>query len=252
MSRSILRALARVRRAALASLLGALLVLPAPAARAQLSSEEAAELCLDLTQPPRDVGDACRIVADNLEMPIESRTAAAFRAGGAYQRIDDFVDAEAAYSVAIELNPSFAEAYAARAVVREKLGDIPAAEEDHNAAIELTPNDPVLIYNRGVFYFRADRDTEARADFYTVTDLDPSAAWPYVYLGAMDDLSGADALALESYERAFALDSSILQQFQLSMESQGFDPGLPGEYTPEMRAGLVECMKIDCIIGVNE
>lgn len=249
MSRTFFRAVALATPLITGPLIGSL---PATPAHAQVDLEAAAALCLDLTQPPRDVGDACMVIANADEVQIDSRISAAFRAGGAYQRIEAFADADRAYSVAIDFDPVFGEAYGGRAIVREKLDDVAGAEADHNLAIQLLPNDPVLVYNRGVFYFRADRETEARADFYTVIDLDPAAAWPHVYLGAMDDLAGADMLALASYERAFELDGSILSQFQRSMESQGFDPGLPGEYSPETRAGLIECMAIDCIIGVND
>lgn len=254
MSCSILNAAWRARAAALATPLVAASALAAGLAATPALAQQSddAALCLDLTQAPRVVGDACQNIATDANAPIDARTAAAFRAGGAYQRIEAYREAEAAYTLAIELDPNFTDAFAGRAVVREELDNDAGAEADHNAAITMRPDDTVLLYNRGVFYFRSDREGEARADFYRVNELDPTAAWPFVYLGAMDDLAGNDDLGLLSYERAFQLDESILYQFQRSMESQGFDAGLPGEYSPEMRDGLLACMAVDCIIGVNE
>ena len=174
------------------------------------------------------------------------------RAGAAFLKLKSYTEAEAAYSVALELDPKLAEAYAGRATARERLKDLSAAEADHNKAVELKPKDARTIYNRGVFYFRADKEKEARADFYRAIELDPKAGWPRVYLGAIDDLKGKDELAIAEYEAAFRLDSSILSQFQLSLESQGYKAGVPGKYSDEMRKSLLACMKKNCVIGSRE
>ncbi|MCI4664129.1 MAG: hypothetical protein MRY74_05345 [Neomegalonema sp.] len=234
-------------RAASSAIIALIAMMSASVAVAQ--DRTAAKQCGDLSLPPKTVAAACRKVADDAKQPVGERAAAAFRAGAAYLKLKSYALAEDSYSAAIKLDAKLADAYAGRASAREELKKTAEAEADHNMAVSLKPTDARTIYNRGVFYFRSDKEKQARNDFYKAIELDPKAGWPRVYLGAIDDLKGKDDLALGEYEAAFRLDPSILSQFQLSLESQGYKAGVPGKYTDEMRKSLIECMKKNCVIG---
>ncbi|MFN4953833.1 MAG: tetratricopeptide repeat protein, partial [Aphanizomenon sp.] len=53
-------------------------------------------------------------------------------------------------NLAIKFNPNYANAYYNRGIVRNDLGDNPAAIDDYNIAIKCNPNDAKAYYNRGV------------------------------------------------------------------------------------------------------
>ena len=128
------------------------------------------------------------------------------------------------YSKAIQINPSFAEAYQNRGVVileqaqaEKYLWDQQAvarsALADLDKAIELDPNDPFFYWDRGRIYaFQLDFD-EAISDYTKAIELKPDFAAGYLDRGLVKAYSGPgmprDAVgAIADFDKALALGST--------------------------------------------
>jgi type IV pilus assembly protein PilF len=68
-------------------------------------------------------------------------------------------------STAIKADSSYAAAYSVRGLVRMRLGENPAAEEDFRKALELGPNDPEINNNYGWFLCQTGKEKDSFAYF---------------------------------------------------------------------------------------
>ena len=75
------------------------------------------------------------------------------------------------YDKALELAPTFKEAYINRAVNRSETEDYTGAIADFNKAIELDANDAVVYFNRGNTKFNTGDKEGARADWTKAKEL---------------------------------------------------------------------------------
>jgi tetratricopeptide (TPR) repeat protein len=100
-----------------------------------------------------------------------------------------------------------------RAVTYESLDDFDRAEGDYNALVDVKPVNPTVYTDRGYFYMRQGRYSEAVRDFVTGSRLAPAqSAFSY---GAGRALSrmGNYATAIDHYNEAIRLsprDSALL------------------------------------------
>jgi len=102
--------------------------------------------------------------------------------GLACQQAGDWECARAAFSRTLELDPSFAPAYRARAAVHLALGDGPAALRDAQMAIALAPEDAGAYALLGEVLRRAFNDPIQASDAYgAAVKRDPSLA-PVLFL----------------------------------------------------------------------
>ena len=62
---------------------------------------------------------------------------------------------------AIQLNPQYAEALAARGFLRQLLGSNLAALEDYSQALRLSPDNPTTLFNRAKLYTTMNRHADA-------------------------------------------------------------------------------------------
>ncbi len=77
----------------------------------------------------------------------------------------EYITAQAHFTECLRLDPHFAEAYRARAIVREHLGEKAKALTDYNIYVDLKPNDVEAIFSRAVLRFEAGQYLPARQDF---------------------------------------------------------------------------------------
>jgi Flp pilus assembly protein TadD len=61
-----------------------------------------------------------------------------------------------------------------RGVARFFLGDLEKAIHDFEKSVSLAPADPLILNNRGVFYFKVGNFSAAKADFETALNFSPS------------------------------------------------------------------------------
>jgi tetratricopeptide (TPR) repeat protein len=92
-------------------------------------------------------------------------------------------DAIAAYSAAIRLDPTNAEAYSSRAEVKLELHDFAGTMADLNVALKLSPRNGPAYYLRGFCKLSAKDYNGADADFTTAISLDTNDAAMYNYRG---------------------------------------------------------------------
>jgi tetratricopeptide (TPR) repeat protein len=125
----------------------------------------------------------------------------------------DLPGAIAAYARAIELDPTFADAYNNLGAAYVSLKDIPAAVNDFTRSIELAPS-ANAYNNRGSIYFSQQKYEEAIADLSASLKLKPSAD-VYANRGVAYQNTNRDALALTDYERAIELDPKFGRAYVL-------------------------------------
>ena len=94
--------------------------------------------------------------------------------GKAYYHMEQYQDAKDVYDKIIDLNPNFPAALANRGVIYIHMERYDEAIVDYAHALELRPDDPGILYNRGTAYVRLGRYDEALADYNRSLELRPN------------------------------------------------------------------------------
>ncbi len=109
------------------------------------------------------------------------------------------------YSKAIELKPSFAEAYINRGGAKYRKEDLDGALADYSRAIELKPDDAEAYYGRGSVKYRKGDLDGALADYSRAIELKPDYAESYYGRGSAKCLKGDLDGALADYSKTIEL-----------------------------------------------
>lgn len=88
-----------------------------------------------------------------------------FSRGNFKKRVKNYKDAISDFNKAIDLSPSFAEAYFKRGNIKNLLGDYEGAISDYNKAIDLNPNLAEAYHNRGLTKFNSGDEQAGNLDF---------------------------------------------------------------------------------------
>lgn len=131
------------------------------------------------------------------------------RRGNESYRLDDFEDAVANYTKAIELRSDFSSAYNNRGVAYDALGQDEKAIADYEKAIELRPDYADAYNNRGATYYRMAKHKEAIADYTQVLKLRPNDADAYYNRSLAYRAVGQDEKAEADHAQAVKLDPSL-------------------------------------------
>lgn len=125
-----------------------------------------------------------------------------FLRGIAKYNMDDLLGADADFTLAIEKNPVFTNAYTYRAITRSRLGNYDDALKDFHEAIDLRPDLPGPYYSRGVTRLLNRQFKEAIEDFDMFVRHEKKVADVYINRG-MSYLYLKDTLkAYENFETA--------------------------------------------------
>jgi Tfp pilus assembly protein PilF len=127
--------------------------------------------------------------------------------GVEFYRNAEYVSASGAFSEAIEMNPSSADAWNNRGATRLRLGDLNRAIADFNRAVELAPRDPEIYYNRGNALVAAGLYREAIVDYTRALELMPTYSTATFNRGSAYALLGQRDAAQADWARAIALES---------------------------------------------
>ena len=122
--------------------------------------------------------------------------------GYVYAQKKDVAASQAAYEKAIELRPTYGDAYLGLAQLYQDQGQTDKAIELLAKAAAANPDDPTAQLNQGIFYFNAQKYAEAEAAFKKVAALDASNVEVQYYLGivAINEGKTDEAVAfLEKY-----------------------------------------------------
>lgn len=106
------------------------------------------------------------------------------------------------YTLAIELDSEFFQAYFTRALVRIERGDLQGALEDLNAAVTIAPSTRGVLVTRGLLHENAGRFFRARADFRRAARIDARDPEAHYHLARLYEKEEAYGQALESYTEA--------------------------------------------------
>lgn len=118
---------------------------------------------------------------------------------------------------AIELDPTYLQAYIERGNIKDTIGDLPGAVADFTKAIAIDPKSSTAYYNRGTVLSKNGSITAAIADYTAAIAIDPRYAAAYLNrANNLDDL-GKSASAFADYERAIA----ILPNYALAYLNRG-------------------------------
>lgn len=94
--------------------------------------------------------------------------------GSAYYYMQQYEEAKNVYDKILNLNPNDPDTLNNRGAIYSKLGRYDEALADYNRSLELRPDDPNTIYNRGLAYYKLERYDEALADYNRSLELRPA------------------------------------------------------------------------------
>ncbi len=165
-----------------------------------------------------------------------------FLRGIAKYNLDDLLGADTDFSLAIEHNPVFTNAYNYRAITRSRLGNYDDALNDFHEAIELRPDLPGPYYSRGVTRLLNEQYEEAIEDFDMFIRQEKKVADAYInrgicYLQLKDTL-----MAYENFETAIRTNREdpngynrrgilYMQQKRFDEAEQDFDTAIRHDST---------------------
>ncbi len=129
-----------------------------------------------------------------------------FNRGNACDSLGKHRDALAAYTKAIELNPTFVIAYCNRGNACANLRKHTEALAAYTKAIELNPQLTEAYNNRAIVYRRLGKNHEAITDCSKAIALNPNKATLYCTRGNAYDSLGEYTEALADYSRAIRLN----------------------------------------------
>jgi adenylate cyclase len=111
---------------------------------------------------------------------------------------------------AIELDPSYADAYAFLGLARNYADDAKAGLESVHMALKLNPRAPFFyIFIEGLSYFELGRLDEAIVRFQRVTESNPAFLAGQTYLAAAQQLAGLQDAAEWSVQEALTLQPDL-------------------------------------------
>lgn len=121
-----------------------------------------------------------------------------------YLQSGDSVNAKSAVQKALEINPDFAPAYNALALIFQREDEIALAEQYYKKAISLAPDSAMLHNNYGAFLFSEERFSEACVELAKATE-DPfynNRAQTFENLGRCYQQLGRYDVAIHSFDRS--------------------------------------------------
>ena len=147
--------------------------------------------------------------------------AATFYANG------DFQKSIPDYNRAVELAPNDAGVFYGRATALSNSGDYDGAIRDYTKAIELNPQDAKYVFSRGLVFYNRKEYEKAIADYDRAIELDSGYAEAFNNRGNVFDEQGKNKQAIDDYTKAVELDPN----FALAYSNRGTSHARQGNYT---------------------
>ena len=143
-----------------------------------------------------------------------------YKQGNKHVYREEFEQAIADYSQAIQLNPKYADAYNNRGIVYRKQGKYDLAIADYNQAIQLNPKDAEAYNNRGGVYLKQGKYDLAIAEFNQAIQLNPKYAKAYYNRGLTYKNKRNMEKAISDFEKAADLykQQADQQSYQKSLD----------------------------------
>ncbi len=149
----------------------------------------------------------------NGEIRMQNTAISYFNRGLAYQSKEQYDQAIADYTKAIELDPKYARPYNNRGLAYKNKGQYDQAIADFTKAIELDPKYTYAYYNRGNAYQSKGQYDQAIADFTKAIELDPKFTNAYYNRGFAYKNKGQYDQAIADYSKAIELDPKFTNAY---------------------------------------
>ena len=141
--------------------------------------------------------------------------------------IGDYSGAIDDYTIAIKLDPNYANAYYNRGVAKGEIGDYSGAIDDYTIAIKLDPNYANAYYNRGVNKNNKGDYSGAIDDYTNAIKLDPNYAFAYNNRGDSKQKIGDYVGAINDFTYAIKLDPKYTRAYN----NRGYSKMQIGDYS---------------------
>ncbi len=172
----------------------------------------------------------------------DNATEGYFLRGVAKYNLNDLLGADADFTIAIDKNPVFTNAFINRAITRSRLGNYDDALQDFEHAIELRPDLPNPYYSRGVTRLLNQQPLEAIKDFNEFIKQEKLVADAYINRGvcylqlqdtlkAMEDFNTAVRTNRESSQAYNRRGTLHMQQGRLERAESDFDHAIYNDST---------------------
>jgi type IV pilus biogenesis/stability protein PilW len=129
-----------------------------------------------------------------------------FNLGVEFHNRREILKAAQAYQKAIEIDPTYIEAYNNLGILYQEIGDLNKALEAYQKAIEINPRYEKTLNNLGILFLLTNRYNEAIEAFRKAIAINPTNIESYINLGILFRKQGQTDKAIESYQEALALD----------------------------------------------
>lgn len=127
-----------------------------------------------------------------------------------YEFQHDFENAEKFYARAMEMEPENMMVVEAHGATCLELGRPEDAMKDFTRALEMDPENPDALYGRGRTFFLMEKMEESRRDLEKVVALDPDSALAWSMLGQLMLYQEDYVAALGFFNKALETDADIL------------------------------------------
>ncbi len=138
------------------------------------------------------------------------------------------------YTLAIKINPNYAQAYYNRGIVRNDLGDKPGAIDDYTLAIKINPNYAQAYYNRGIVRNELGDKPGAIDDYTLAIKINPNYADAYYNRGIVRNDLGDKPGAIDDYTLAIKINPNYANAYYgrgIVRNDLGDKPGAIDDYT---------------------
>ena len=153
---------------------------------------------------PQQVNSIKKVIAELKTLPPFASVQDLLTLGNAYYYAEQFKDAKDTYDKILNLNPDEPATLTNRGVTYDELGRYDEALADYNRSLELRPDYSSTLHNRGITYTKLERYDEALADFNRALELNPDYESPVYNLACLFSLWGKRKDALAYLEKAIS------------------------------------------------
>lgn len=136
-----------------------------------------------------------------------------FYRGSCYNELADYSNAIEDFSLAIQMNPTFSNAYLGRGVTLSNLGQYDRAIHDYNEAIKIDPDLSNAYLNRGLAYYATGSFEYAVSDFDKAITLNPGYAEAYLARGITYNNLQNFSRAIQDFSQAINIDPNYASAY---------------------------------------
>jgi len=176
------------------------------------ANNEAANRLAELYFIVRDYNGAMELVNGVIGRD-KKNTTAIFMKGMIYKESGDTSKAVSTFQNAVEIDPSFYNAYMQLGILYQIKND-PAAEGYFSNAIQINPRSEEAFYGRGLWYQEHNQLNKAIQDYTTIVQINPKNAKAHFNLGYIHHvLLDVKPEAIKHYTRAIEADPGYVEAY---------------------------------------